>query len=408
MNATKVALAMLTLFLFTVPASTGTHGGAPGTGGVDGWVDVHGDTMSGTLTMQGANIAVNSNSVQFNGGALTGNPDLKYGVNAVCLASIAITGCGDITGVTAGTGLSGGGTSGDVTLSVNTATIQSRVTGTCNTGAISAVASDGTVTCSTAGTGDITGVTAGSGLSGGATSGEATLSVNTAAIQSRVTGTCAAGSSIRVIDLDGTVTCETDDTGSGGGGDITSVNAGSGLTGGASTGDATLSIATGGVTSAMIADGTVATGDLAFDPATQAELEAHDHSIQMASGGASIPGTTPVTVVSITLTTPDKCPGSENHRYLVQGSGFVSEGSGNSQAVVELSIDSTSAPGDSSRRGMRIDSANIDWMPYHTVKLLTNVQPGSHTFRLLAFASSGAYQVSAGDLWVQHLGWTGC
>ena len=35
--------------------------------------------------------------------------------------------------------------------------------------------------------------------------------VDTTAIQRRVTGTCAAGSSIRVINQDGTVTCETDD-----------------------------------------------------------------------------------------------------------------------------------------------------------------------------------------------------
>lgn len=37
--------------------------------------------------------------------------------------------------------------------------------------------------------------------------------VDTSSIQQRVSGTCAAGSSIRSIDVDGTVTCETDDTG---------------------------------------------------------------------------------------------------------------------------------------------------------------------------------------------------
>lgn len=56
--------------------------------------------------------------------------------------------------------------------------------------------------------GDITAVTAGTGLSGGGTSGAATLSVNPAIVQSRVTGSCAAGSGIRIVNQDGTVSCE--------------------------------------------------------------------------------------------------------------------------------------------------------------------------------------------------------
>lgn len=109
------------------------------------------------------------------------------------------------------------------------------------------------------GPGDITAVNAGTGLSGGGTAGDVTLSVNTSQIQSRIVGSCPAGSSIRQIDATGNVVCEIDDNS---GGTVTSVGTGSGLAGGPITTTGTVSIATGGVTSAHIADGTVGASDV--------------------------------------------------------------------------------------------------------------------------------------------------
>jgi len=66
-------------------------------------------------------------------------------------------------------------------------------------------------TCATPAAGDITAVYAGTGLSGGGASGDVTLSADTNYLQRRVSGTCAAGNAIRVVNADGTVTCEADD-----------------------------------------------------------------------------------------------------------------------------------------------------------------------------------------------------
>jgi hypothetical protein len=124
---------------------------------------------------------------------------------------------------------------------------QVRVTGACADGQFMiSVGPDGSVTCGpppAGNVGDITGVTAGAGLTGGGSAGEVTLAVDPTAVQARVTGVCAPGSSIQSIGDDGSVACETDDDS---GGDITSVNAvaGGGLAGGATSGDANLGLMT--------------------------------------------------------------------------------------------------------------------------------------------------------------------
>jgi TGF-beta propeptide len=85
---------------------------------------------------------------------------------------IVFAGGGTITGVTttAGSGLTGGGTSGTLNLSLLTS---------CGSGQV--LQWDGAAwLCASAGTGTITGVTAGTDLTGGGTSGNVTLNLNTA------------------------------------------------------------------------------------------------------------------------------------------------------------------------------------------------------------------------------------
>jgi len=85
--------------------------------------------------------------------------------------------------------------------------------------------------------------------------------INKAEVQKRLlSGTCAEGSSIRTVDADGAIVCETDDIGTG---DITGVFAGTGLTGSGISGDVTLSITPGGVVTDLIVDKAVTSAKIA-------------------------------------------------------------------------------------------------------------------------------------------------
>ncbi len=91
---------------------------------------------------------------------------------------------------------------------VNSADVQLRVSGNCAAGsAVRSVNGDGTVSCEPVPAGDITAVTPGAGLTGGGSTGSAELAVDFGQVQARLQGGCEVGELLAGIAADGTPVC---------------------------------------------------------------------------------------------------------------------------------------------------------------------------------------------------------
>ncbi len=190
-----------------------------------GQVGIATSTPAVRLDVNGAADIRNTLTLFPNGGPALKVSGSTFAINSVgkvtFVSGQTFPGTGTITGVKAGSGLTGGGTSGTVTLSMTNA---------CSSGQI--LKWNGTKwVCGNAGTGTITGVTAQAPITGGGSGGNVKVGLTTA---------CSSG---QVLRWNGSAwACATV-----GGGTITGVTAGTDLTGGGTSGNVTLNLDTGKV-----------------------------------------------------------------------------------------------------------------------------------------------------------------
>jgi hypothetical protein len=309
------------------------------TGNVSG---TSGSTTGNAATATALQTARNIGGVSFDG---TGNIDLP-GVNTAGNQNTSGT-AADLSATLdetkGGTGLTSF-TTGDILYASGSNTLAKLSIG--SSGNVLSVSSGGIVEWTSPTTGDITGVTAGTGLSGGGTSGTVTLNVDSLAVAQGGTGatsfadksviitqdsgtdtlaavamdadgelliggtsgpavaTLTAGTGVTITNADGAITIAAPDVG-----DITGVTAGTGLSGGGTTGAVTLNVADlavaqGGTGATSFADkAVIITQDTGTDTLAAAAMDANG---ELLIGGTSGPAVATLTAGSnITITNAD-------------------------------------------------------------------------------------------------------